>query len=136
MARVLVDTSAVFALLDRSDKWHEAAKTTLISLNTRRVEPLLTNFIVAECHALALSRIGAEVARNWLLRNVWPVERVSADDEAQAVDIISQYTDKTYSYTDATSFAVMKRLGIRKAFAFDPHFRQYGLQVIGPPSAI
>jgi predicted nucleic acid-binding protein len=134
VARVLVDTSAVFALLDRSDKWHEAAKTTLSRLNTRRVEPLLTNFIVAECHELALSRIGAEVARNWLLRNVWPVERVSTDDETKAVEIISQYTDKTYSYTDATSFAVMERLRIRKAFAFDPHFRQYGLQVIGPPS--
>ena len=136
MARVLVDTSAVFALLDRSDKCHEAAKTTLSRLNTRRVEPLLTNFIVAECHALALSRIGAEVARNWLLRNVWPVERVAVDDEVKAVEIIRQYTDKTFSYTDATSFAVMERLGIRKAFAFDPHFRQYGFQVVGPPSEI
>ena len=136
MARVLVDTSAVFALLDRSDKCHEAAKTTLSRLNTRRVEPLLTNFIVAECHALALSRIGAEVARNWLLRNVWPVERVAVDDEVKAVEIIRQYTDKTFSSTDATSFAVMERLGIRKAFAFDPHFRQYGFQVVGPPSEI
>lgn len=136
MARVLVDTSAVFALLDRSDKCHEAAKTTLSRLNTRRVEPLLTNFIVAECHALALSRIGAEVARNWLLRNVWPVERVAVDDEVKAVEIIRQYTDKTFSYTDATSFVVMERLGIRKAFAFDPHFRQYGFQVVGPPSEI
>jgi predicted nucleic acid-binding protein len=27
----------------------------------------------------------------------------------------------------------MERLRIRKAFAFDPHFRQYGFQVVGPP---
>jgi predicted nucleic acid-binding protein len=27
----------------------------------------------------------------------------------------------------------MDRLGIRKAFAFDPHFRQYGLHVVGLP---
>ena len=135
MARVLVDTSAVYALLDQSDACHPSAKASLESLKRARSEPVLTNFIVAECHALSLARLGARLARNWLLSNIWVVERVTADDEAMARDIIRKYTDKTFSYTDATSFAVMDRLGLRTAFAFDPHFRQYGLQVIGlPPS--
>ncbi len=96
---------------------------------------MLTNFIVAECHALFLARLGAQLARNWLINNVWPVQRITVDDEAKAISIISQYTDKTFSYADATSFALMERLGIRRAFAFDPHFRQYGFQVVGlPPS--
>lgn len=131
MARVLVDTSAVYALLDRGDGWHEAAADTLQSLKVARAEPLLTNFIVAESHALALSRLGPEVARKWLLGNVWPVERVTEEDEARARGIVAQYTDKTFSYTDATSFAVMERLGLHRAFAFDPHFQQYGFQVVG-----
>ena len=131
MARVLVDTSAVYALLDRGDAWHKAATDTLHSLKLARTEPLLTNFVVAECHALALSRLGPEVARRWLLGNVWPVERVTEGDEARARTIVGQYTDKTFSYTDATSFAVMERLGLRRAFAFDPHFQQYGFQVVG-----
>ena len=132
MARVLVDTSAVYALLDQSDACHRAAKDSLEHLKKARSEPLLTNFIVAECHALSLARLGAALARKWLLSNVWAVERITADDEGVAREIIRKYTDKTFSYTDATSFAVMDRLGIRTAFAFDPHFRQYGLQVIGP----
>lgn len=130
MARVLVDTSAVFALLDRSDVNHSAARATLEGLKRRRAGPLLTNFIVAESHALVLSRLGSDIARRWLLGNVWPVERVSAEDEANARGIIARYVDKTFSYTDATSFAVMERLGL-KAFAFDPHFRQYGFQLVG-----
>ncbi len=133
MARVLVDTSAVFALVDSSDHWHAAAKAGLDRLKKTRSEPLLTNFIVAECHALLLARLGAPLARKWLIGNVWPVQRVTIDDEAVAMSIISQYTDKTFSYADATSFAVMERLGVRKAFAFDPHFRQYGFQVVGLP---
>ena len=133
MARVLVDTSAVYALLDRDDRCHDAARQALESLRKRRTEPLLTNFIVAECHALSLSRLGADIARKWLLGNIWPVERVNVEDETKARVIIEQYTDKTFSYTDATSFAVMDRLGIKTAFAFDPHFRQYGFLVVGPP---
>ena len=45
--------------------------------------------------------------------------------------MIERNTDKTFSYTDATSFAVMGRLGLKTAFAFDPHFRQFGLDVVG-----
>ena len=133
MARVLVDTSAVFALVDSSDHWHSAAKAELDSLRKTRSEPVLTNFIVAECHALLLARLGSQLARNWLTNNLWPVQRITAEDEAKAISIILQYTDKTFSYADATSFALMERLGIRKAFAFDPHFRQYGLHVVGLP---
>ncbi len=131
MARVLVDTSAVFALLDRSDANHAAAKRLLQQLSRRRGQPVLTNFIVAESHALALSRLGADVARRWLLANAWPVERVIEHDESKARAIVAGHTDKTYSYTDATSFAVMDRLALRQVFAFDPHFRQYGFQVLG-----
>ena len=80
----------------------------------------LTNFIVAECHALSLSRLGADIARKWLLGNIWPVERVNVEDETKARVIIEQYTDKTFSYTDATSFAVMDRLGIKTAFGVRP----------------
>ena len=133
MARILVDTSAVYALLDRSDRWHDAAKVALGRLRDRHAQPTLTNFIVAESHALLLSRLGAESARTWLLTNVWSVERVSPQDEARAKEIIGQYSDKTFSFTDATSFAVMERLGLRSAFAFDPHFAQYGFELVGPP---
>ena len=132
MARILVDTSAVYALLDRDDRRHEAATTTLRGLKRDRVVPLLTNFLLAECHALCLSRLGHEVARRWLLGNVWPVERVTVEDEGRATGIVGHYADKSFSYTDATSFAVMERLGIRKAFAFDGHFEQYGFQRVGP----
>jgi len=131
VARVLVDTSAVYALLDRSDANHAAAQAELQTLKRRRVEPLLTNLVVAESHALLLARLDAAIARRWLISIAWPIERVTPEDEARATAIVARYTDKTFTYTDAASFAVMERLGLRAAFAFDSHFRQYGLQVLG-----
>jgi predicted nucleic acid-binding protein len=36
--------------------------------------------------------------------------------------------------TDASSFAIMDRLGITRAFTFDANFSQYGLTVLTPAS--
>ena len=40
--------------------------------------------------------------------------------------IIATHTDKTCTRVDATSFAVLERLGAREAVVFDRRFRQYG----------
>jgi len=60
------------------------------------------------------------------------VVRVEAADEERALEIIRRHEDKDFSLTDATSFAVMSRLGIREAFAFDRHFAQYGFVLLEP----
>ena len=130
MAQTLVDTSAVYALLDRDDANHRKAVALLRSLPRRGLTPVLSNFIVAESHALLLSRLGSQVARGWLLKQIWPIEPVTPTDERKAREIIQRYEDKTFSYTDATSFALMERLGLKDAFAFDIHFRQYGLKLL------
>ncbi|MGH7798771.1 MAG: type II toxin-antitoxin system VapC family toxin [Candidatus Binatia bacterium] len=131
MAQALVDTSAVYALLDRDDANHRKALTILRSLPRRNLTPVLSNFVVAESHALILSRLGARVARDWLLKQIWPIEPITGVDEKRARDIIQRYEDKSFSYADATSFALMERLGLKDAFAFDSHFRQYGLKLLG-----
>ena len=129
MARILAVTSATYALLDRSDRNHARAVSLARLMRRRRLTPLLTNFIVGETHGLVLSRLGSGLARRWLFGNVWPIERITADDEVRARDILRRYDDKSFSYVDATSFSLMERLGIRQAFSFDPHLEQYGLEL-------
>lgn len=60
------------------------------------------------------------------------VERVSLQDEHRAREIIFDQPDKTYTLTDATSFAMMERLRIGTAFTFDRRFAQYGFAVLCP----
>src|SRR6059036_3728455 len=118
MARIFVDTSAIYALLDRGDRNHRAAAAILEAMTARRVQPLVTNFVVAETHGLLVARLGPAIARRWLFGNVWTVERVTAEDEDRARQILRGYDDKRFSYTDATSFAIMERLRLAEAFAF------------------
>jgi hypothetical protein len=54
------------------------------------------------------------------------VELVRRTGEANAVSILRSHEDRTYSDCDALSFAVMDRLGVSEAIAFDRHFREHG----------
>lgn len=128
---VLVDSGAVLALLNRNDRWHSQAVAVLQELTAGKAVLVMTNFLVAETHALVLARLGRELAREWLLTFDWNVLRVAPEDESTARKIIENYRDKDFSFTDATSFALMQRYGIRVAFTFDRHFKQFGFQTRG-----
>ncbi|MEW6296410.1 MAG: PIN domain-containing protein [Thermodesulfobacteriota bacterium] len=126
MREVFVDTGAFYAALNRRDEHHREA----VQLFTRAVEEewrlVTSNFVVAETHALILTRLGRDLATGWLRNVPAEVVRITAEDEGKAKRIIFGYRDKEFSYCDATSFAVMERMRIRDVMAFDPHFTQYG----------
>ena len=85
--------------------------------------------MLAESHALILARMGRDRAWGFLQAIVTGstnVIRAEEADERRARAIIEQYQDKAFSYCDTVSFAVMERLDIPEAIAFDEHFRQYG----------
>ena len=48
----------------------------------------------------------------------------------KALDMFKQSDRKSWSFTDCTSFALMKDLLILGAFTFDSHFREAGLQIL------
>jgi uncharacterized protein len=50
---------------------------------------------------------------------------ITEEDEERAWKVFRQYVDKSFSFTDCTSFALMERLDTYTAFAFDDHFLQY-----------
>jgi hypothetical protein len=58
--------------------------------------------------------------------------QITDADLAQAWRLFQRYRDKAFWFTDCTTFALMTRLGISTAFAFDVHFRQYGRLVVVP----
>ncbi len=132
---VFVDTSAYYAHVDARDAHYAAAQAFWRQAEAHKLTLFTTNFVLAETHALILNtrRLGYWIARRFvegLLLTPLALERVLPQDEERAWAIICQYEDKPFTYVDATSFAVMERLGVQRAFAFDDHFRQYGFTVL------
>ena len=64
--RVLVDTSAHFALADPHDHNHQPAIPIVQRLIAARSQLFTTNFVLAETHALLLLRRGRAAARRTL----------------------------------------------------------------------
>jgi predicted nucleic acid-binding protein len=58
------------------------------------------------------------------------VADVRAADIEAAWERFVRERDKRCSFTDCTSFAVMKRLGVKSAAAVDPDFRRAGFSVL------
>jgi predicted nucleic acid-binding protein len=132
---VFVDSSAFGALLNRTDALNMNATRILQGLRRDGRRLLTTNFIVAESHALILSRTNYATATRFLIefdRTGFLLERITPEDEEAAKAIIVRYDDKLFSFVDATSFAIMERLGIAEAFTFDSDFQQYGFRSARP----
>lgn len=129
---VFADTSGLFALAVRRNQHYVAAQELQRAFIAARTTFVTTNFVVAELHALMLSRVGV-VEANDLLAAIdashTRIIRASEDDEVVARSIIQQYSGHGYSLTDAISFAVMDRQGMRRAFTFDDHFRRFGITI-------
>ncbi len=129
MSKVFVDTSAFFAVANTADAGHDEALAIMRRLSTSRADLFTTNFILAETHALLLSKVDRVLASRFLHfldTSTVRIVRVAERDERRAREIIAQYTDKDFSYTDATSFSVMERQHIRQAFSLDSDFEQFG----------
>jgi predicted nucleic acid-binding protein len=56
--------------------------------------------------------------------------RIGPDDESAALRLFRERPDKTDSFTDCTSFVMMRRLGLDKAVSTDADFRQEGFETL------
>lgn len=133
MDKVLLDTSAIFALLNSDDSHHKNAVSINQALIRRRVVLVLPNFLLAESHAILNKRLGPQAARAFLNAAVqeYEIERATLEDEWTAHALLQQ-TSRTrdLSYFDAVAIAMAERLEIHEVFSFDSHFKLAGLSLV------
>lgn len=128
---LFVDTGAWFAFVNRADPDHDAVAELLDSFEGRLIT---TSHVFDETVTLCQARLGhgtaALTGQTLLDPDVVDLFRVSASDEQAAWELFLAREDKTYSFTDCTSFVLMRRLAVPRAAALDGHFRQEGFETV------
>jgi len=129
---VYLDTSALYALLDRDDKNHAAAAETWKSLSARNEDLVTTNYVLLETFALLQNRLGLPAVRvmhqnfSPLLRILW----IGEEMHGVAVAALVTAGKRKLSLVDCVSFEAMRSAGVTEAFAFDRHFAEQGFEVV------
>ena len=129
---IFVDTGAWYASLVPTDLDHARAVQWLA---TNHSQLLTTDYVIDE--TLTLLRVRGETKRALVIGarffqdGVTQIHKITTADLTLAWKTFEQFDDKGWSFTDCTSKVVMEQLGIKVAFAFDHHFRQFGtIQVV------
>ncbi|MCP4680979.1 MAG: type II toxin-antitoxin system VapC family toxin [Desulfobacterales bacterium] len=130
MNKIFIDTSAFIAFFDKSDNNHLEATLLMNKIKKNRLRLLTSDYIFDETITMALSRGGHELAvkvGEYLLSSK-VIELIWLDEShiKKSWKFFRKQFDKNYSFTDCTSFVLMKGKGVIPYFAFDEHFKQAG----------
>lgn len=133
MAEVIfVDTSAFYALQDKADVLeHPAAVDIAKQLEAGKVSWLTTDYVLDESYTLIRGAFGHGLAVAFgrdVQKGTVEIVQVDPAVQRKAWEIFERYSDKEFSFTDCTSFAVMREGRIPAAFTFDRDFQQFGFR--------
>ena len=131
--KLFVDTSALIALADFGDANHGPAAEYVRGLPTT-VRLVTTDYIFDETVARLRFSLGhpktVEFGEKLMTSRVFSLVAVNAETRQLAWELFRSYRDKRFSYTDCTSFVIMKVLRLEVALAFDRHFLQAGFRIV------
>ena len=114
---------------------HEAACKHLSKIASGKYGiSITTDYILDETLTLLRSRRNLESASAFIdkLKNSKSVRIFWIDDGLfeKALEIFKKSDGKSWSFTDCTSFELMRELSISQAFTFDRHFREAGFHIL------
>jgi predicted nucleic acid-binding protein len=134
MRALFVDTAGWMACADAADPAHARARAARDEALTAGLVLMTTDYVVDETLTLLRMRLGLPAAEAWWSqvdassRMKWQWIDATRAEKARA--LFFRHRDKDYSFTDCTSFVVMRELRLKQALTTDRHFRQAGFQVV------
>ncbi len=128
---IFIDTSAFYALIDLSDKYHDAAAEAWASIRDRPDLLACSNYILLETIALLQNRLGMTAVQDFIgLTKRITVFWIGIEQHNLAIAALLTVGRRGISLVDCTSFETMRSRGIRTAFTFDTHFAEQGYSCI------
>ena len=125
MPDVLVDASALIALLDRDDAAHERCVETLKGLRA----PLVTVWpaLTEAMHLLADTWRGPDALCDMVSDGALTLVPLEAPDVGRIKQLLQKYRDVPMDFADAALVCAAERERLTRIVTFDHHFEIYRL---------
>lgn len=131
--KYFVDTSFWCALYDSRDINHQKAKKLWEKAALKPLKIFISEYIFDETVTLVRRRIShynaVELGESLLNSKIVVLLELHKEIREKAWKIFKKFSDKEFSFTDCSSFALMESYGLKKALSFDRHFEQMGFIV-------
>ena len=131
--RLFVDTSAWLALNDKNDQYHGEAVSRSAKVKQQKIQLVTSEYVFDESITIIRYRVShraAVILGDALMSStIVSIQEIRDEERLKAWALFKKYGDKELSFTDCTSFALMMKLKLHKAFAFDDHFKQIGFEL-------
>ena len=132
---VLLDTGIVYAYYDRSDAWHERARTLLQGEQRGLILP---SAVVPEVDHLLGARLGAKSRQTFyggIVDGYYLIADLPKEGYARVADLNRQFDDLGLGFVDAAIVALAETLGLSRIATtdrrhFDPLAAAFSLQLL------
>ncbi len=134
MEKVFIDTSGWVALFVENDKYHKKAASIFEEIKNSKALIYTSDYVVDETVTTILVRGSHKqsvlAGEALFTSKIIKIIHICPDHLPAAWELYQKYKDKMFSFTDVTSFVIIKALNIRKALAFDREFMQAGIELM------
>ena len=129
-----IDTSGFYALLVRRDDRHEQAVHCLHMAREARDKFVTSDYVLDETATLLRARglgpLSGRLFETLLGSAACRIEWMTADWFGRTRLFFTRHNDQSWSFTDCTSFVMMRQLKLRDALTKDEHFRAAGFNAL------
>lgn len=139
--KVFIETSGWFAVASEEDRQHIATVRYYRDLTDSGAALMTSDYVLDETLTRLRYDFGLTVSLIFWQRisqaqeaHLLTILRVDEMVWNDALDIFAHYADQDFSFTDCTSFVLCQRASVDEVFAFDHHFRLFGLVTQPVPS--
>ena len=126
MAGLILDTSALYAIADRDDKWHSAMRDAVEAWGGQRVVPV--SVLVEACYLVGsyLGPAAEQMVLRALIGGEFQLEGLDLRDLERSAAVLEKYADANVGFVDASIVAVAERLKVSTIATTDQrHFRLF-----------
>lgn len=130
---IFLDTSAVLALQNDQDRFHDAALKALAKIDADGETLLTHNYAIVEAVALIQRRLGLATAITFQLdaHTAFKIHWITEADHQHAVRRWTERATRRLNLVDCMSFIVMEMYECDTAFTYDSDFETEGFKLVG-----